>query len=83
MLERYLQREQHRSALLIQKTWRGHNTRRYIQDREVFVKRYRAAIVVQRGVSRFYIIMRLFQKHYCIKGKCLLGGNIRLFYISM
>ena len=73
MLERYLQREQHRSALLIQKTWRVHNTRRYIQDREVFIKWYTAAIVVQRGVSRFYIIMRLFQKHYCVIGNVRLG----------
>lgn len=51
MLERYLQRQQTESAVLIQKTWRGHHARKGIRSREIFVKRYRAAVIVQRSVS--------------------------------
>ncbi|VDI07657.1 IQ calmodulin-binding motif-containing protein 1 [Mytilus galloprovincialis] len=53
MLERYMQRQQNKSAVLIQKSWRGHHARNSMQDREVFVKRYRAAITVQRGVRKW------------------------------
>ncbi|VDI27792.1 IQ calmodulin-binding motif-containing protein 1, partial [Mytilus galloprovincialis] len=53
MLERYMQRQQNKSAVLIQKSWRGHHARNSMQDREVFVKRYRAAITVQRAVRKW------------------------------
>ncbi|XP_052092733.1 IQ calmodulin-binding motif-containing protein 1-like [Mytilus californianus] len=53
MLERYMQRQQNKSAVLIQKSWRGHHARQSMQDREVFVKRYRAAITVQRAVRKW------------------------------
>ncbi|XP_052706454.1 IQ calmodulin-binding motif-containing protein 1-like [Crassostrea angulata] len=52
-VEKYMQNEQIQAAVKIQRIWRGHNCRQSIDQRKVLIQRYKAAIILQRGVRKW------------------------------
>ncbi|GCC33153.1 hypothetical protein chiPu_0011621, partial [Chiloscyllium punctatum] len=52
-MDKYLQEERERSALLIQKVWHGYRHRRDFNKQKQALKEFRAAVVIQRAVLKF------------------------------
>ncbi|XP_048391021.1 IQ calmodulin-binding motif-containing protein 1-like isoform X2 [Stegostoma tigrinum] len=52
-VNKYLQEERERSALIIQKVWRGHSLRKDFDKRKQALKEFKAAVVIQRAVLKF------------------------------
>ncbi|XP_048728739.1 IQ calmodulin-binding motif-containing protein 1-like [Ostrea edulis] len=52
-VEKYIQNEQIQAAIKIQKNWRGHHSRQTMDEKRVMVQRYKAAVIVQRGVRKW------------------------------
>lgn len=49
-VEKYMQNEQIQAAIKIQRVWKGHHCRQTMDQRKVLVRRYKAAVILQRGV---------------------------------
>uniref|UniRef100_UPI00398F84F1 IQ calmodulin-binding motif-containing protein 1-like isoform X2 n=1 Tax=Pristiophorus japonicus TaxID=55135 RepID=UPI00398F84F1 len=52
-MDKYLQEEKERSALLIQKVWHGHRQRRNFTQQKQALKEFKAAVIVQRAILKF------------------------------
>ncbi|XP_041056099.1 IQ calmodulin-binding motif-containing protein 1 isoform X2 [Carcharodon carcharias] len=52
-MDKYLQEERERSALLIQKVWLGYRQRKAFNKQKQALKEFRAAVIVQRAVLKF------------------------------
>ncbi|XP_042192491.1 IQ calmodulin-binding motif-containing protein 1 [Callorhinchus milii] len=52
-MDKYLQEEEEKSALLIQTQWRGHRERRAFYQQKQALQAFRAAVVIQRVVLKF------------------------------
>lgn len=45
-----------KSALTIQRFWRGYRARRNFHQQRQFLKEYKAAVVIQRAVSIYFVL---------------------------
>ncbi|KAK3106409.1 hypothetical protein FSP39_019392 [Pinctada imbricata] len=52
-VDKYFEREQTQAAIQIQKCWRGFHSRQSMFDKRILVQRYKAAVILQRGVRRW------------------------------
>ncbi|XP_072274015.1 IQ calmodulin-binding motif-containing protein 1 [Pyxicephalus adspersus] len=52
-MEKHMQEVQERSALIIQKQWRGHKARRQFHLEKQTLKQFKAAVTIQRAALRF------------------------------
>ncbi|TRY99953.1 hypothetical protein DNTS_031010, partial [Danionella cerebrum] len=52
-VQRYLGELENKAALVIQRVWRGHRVRRHFQLHKHTLRRYRAAVTLQRAIVRF------------------------------
>lgn len=50
-----MQNEQIQAAIKIQRVWKGHHCRQTMDQRKVLVQRYKAAVILQRGVCYIYV----------------------------
>ncbi|KAG2459597.1 IQCB1 protein, partial [Polypterus senegalus] len=53
LLNRHIQDQEMKAALLIQRHWRGHRERRNFHQQKQALKQYKAAVTLQRAVLRF------------------------------
>ncbi|XP_030065621.1 IQ calmodulin-binding motif-containing protein 1 isoform X2 [Microcaecilia unicolor] len=52
-VDRHMQEMQEKSALMIQRHWRGHKERRIFHQQRQALKQYKAAVTIQRAAIRF------------------------------
>ncbi|XP_062611970.1 IQ calmodulin-binding motif-containing protein 1-like, partial [Saccostrea cucullata] len=68
-VEKYLQNEQIQAAIKIQRNWRGFHSRQTMDEKRVLIHRYKAAVILQRGVRKWLEKMRKKRErfHFTIK----------------
>ncbi|XP_069080376.1 IQ calmodulin-binding motif-containing protein 1 isoform X2 [Pleurodeles waltl] len=63
-MDKHLQEMQEKSALLVQRHWRGYRERRNFHNQKHVLKQYKAAVTIQRAVLRFLEKRRRIREAY-------------------